>query len=179
MNQWLDLISKLKKKIFIRACLKRKQENGVRVYLWEFKHKCYFSLTVSTPLWSLSADDKLISAPSPKKIEFDTSCRSSAKETIFLQCQILFSGEIRKISKCRLLKTLTVNTRQRRREFPFHEKSSRHIRTAKAQIRLRFCAVWSGPSLSAYKFNRCCRAYLWKAKAQIILHNVQTDQDLC
>ena len=45
----------------------------------------------------------------------------------------------------------------------------RHMWTTKAQIRLRICAVWSGPSLSANRIIRHYTMYEWRAKAQGIL----------
>ena len=39
-----------------------------------------------------------------------------------------------------------------------------HTRTAKALIRLRGCAVWSGPSLSAYKISGYYRMYKWRGE---------------
>ena len=45
-----------------------------------------------------------------------------------------------------------------------------HMRTAKVQIRLRGCAVWSGPLLSAYRIIGYYRMYEWWAKAQMILY---------
>ena len=44
----------------------------------------------------------------------------------------------------------------------------RHMRTAKAQIRLRICAVWSGPSVSANRIIGYYRMYEWRAKARMI-----------
>ena len=45
----------------------------------------------------------------------------------------------------------------------------RHMWTAKAQIRLHGCAVWSGPSLSANRIIGYYRTYEWRAKALMIL----------
>ena len=43
------------------------------------------------------------------KTGFDISCKSSPLETICMKCQILFAGKNKKpISKCRLLKILTI-----------------------------------------------------------------------
>ena len=58
-------------------------------------------------LWSSSADDKLMTfSYFSQKAGFDISCKSSLLETIYMKCQILFSGENKKnISKC-LLKFL-------------------------------------------------------------------------
>ena len=42
----------------------------------------------------------------------------------------------------------------------------RHMRTANAQIRLRICAVWSGPSLSANRIIGYYRMYEWRANAR-------------
>ena len=44
-----------------------------------------------------------------------------------------------------------------------------HMRTAKAQIRLRIRAVWSGPSLSANRIIGYYRIYEWRAKARMTL----------
>ena len=49
-----------------------------------------------------------------------------------LECNAIFSS-------CLGLKKASLN----------EKVSSEHKRTAEAQIRLRICAVWSGPSLSA------------------------------
>ena len=43
-----------------------------------------------------------------------------------------------------------------------------HIRTVKAQIRLRGCAVWSAPSLSANRIIGYYIMFEWRAKAQMI-----------
>ena len=52
-----------------------------------------------------SADDKfMVFSSFSQKIRFDTACRLSPKETICMNCQILFSGKNKKnISKCCLL----------------------------------------------------------------------------
>ena len=42
-----------------------------------------------------------------------------------------------------------------------------HARTAKTQIRLHGCAVWTGPSLSAVRTIGYNRMYNWKVKAPI------------
>ena len=42
-----------------------------------------------------------------------------------------------------------------------------HLRTAKAQIRLRRCTVWSGPSLSTTRIIGYYRMYQWRTKAQM------------
>ena len=44
-----------------------------------------------------------------------------------------------------------------------------HMRTVKAQIRLRVRAVWSGPSLSADRITGYHRMHEWKTKAHMIL----------
>ena len=56
-----------------------------------------------------------------EQIGFDISCKLSPKETIFMRCQSLFTGKIRKfISKCCLLKCLPsmlrINTEKLKRE---------------------------------------------------------------
>ena len=45
----------------------------------------------------------------------------------------------------------------------------RHMRTGKAQISLRICAVWSGPSLPDNRIIGFSRKYEWRAKARMIL----------
>ena len=44
-----------------------------------------------------------------------------------------------------------------------------HIRTAKAQLSLRICAVLSGPSLAAKRIIGDYKMYKWRAKARVIL----------
>ena len=53
-----------------------------------------------------------------------------------------------------------------------------HMRTAKAQISLRICAVLSGPSMSATIIIGYYRMYEWKAKAQMIFRAAQDDLNL-
>ena len=43
-----------------------------------------------------------------------------------------------------------------------------HMRTAKAQISLRICAGWSGPSLSANRIIGYNRMYEWRANARLL-----------
>ena len=43
-----------------------------------------------------------------------------------------------------------------------------HMRTAKAQIRLRIHAVWSVPSMSAYRIIGYYRIYEWRAKTRMV-----------
>ena len=44
-----------------------------------------------------------------------------------------------------------------------------HLRKAKAQIRLRICAVWSGSLLYANRITGYYRMYEWRTKARMIL----------
>ena len=45
----------------------------------------------------------------------------------------------------------------------------RHMRTAKAQIRLRVRAIWSGPALSADRLYWYCRMYACRAKPRMVI----------
>ena len=49
------------------------------------------------------------------------------------------------------------------------KRVSKHIRTAKAQISLRICAVWSGLSLSANRIIGYYRMYEWRVKTRMTL----------
>ena len=48
----------------------------------------------------------------------------------------------------------------------------RHMRIANARIRLRICAVWFGPSLSAFWIIRYCRIYRCITKVIIRLYGI-------
>ena len=53
---------------------------------------------------------------------------------------------------------------------PRHAKTCpMHIQTAKAKIRLRICAVWSGRSLFGNRFIGHYRKYEWRAKTRMRL----------
>ena len=55
------------------------------------------------------------------------------------------------------------------KELAIINKCAGHMRTANAQISLRGCASWSGPSLSANKIIGYYRMYKWRAKTRMIL----------
>ena len=54
-----------------------------------------------------------------------------------------------------------------------------HMWTAKAQISLRIRAVWSGPSLSAYRIIGYYRINEWRAKTRMTLAHAQHDLNTC
>ena len=72
--------------------------------------------------------------------------------TIHMKCKALFSLKCKK-EMCRAMRKCVLG----------------HMWTAKAQIRLRIRAVWSGPSLSANRIIVYYRTYEWTAKTREIL----------
>ena len=66
------------------------------------------------------------------------------------------------ICLCLFVRTLGMGRTMRKCVF-------RHMRTVKAQISLRIRAVWSGPSLSAYRIIGHYRMYQWRANIRMRL----------
>ena len=67
----------------------------VQITCWMKKHP--IKIWHFTFLWANSADDKLkVFSFFPRKTGFDISCTLSPMKTMWMKCQILFSGKIKK-----------------------------------------------------------------------------------